>query len=152
MIAQGRKPRGGVYEHQRQVDAQHGLQTVACQRQVRAAVEYEGGKRSHTELEAQKGHVSHLKQPCHQAVTLSSEIGAHPNERELCVQRIQTEEQKALIKGTHTRLCLLGCKLCLTLAPLKSETPKPNGLGVSSLYGRNETQHLTLYLKDILNS
>src|SRR5438270_3737355 len=113
----------GVHEHEREVEAEDEVQAAPRERQVREAVEREGDERADRELGEEEGKVSEVQKVGHQAVAFRRHAPAHPEKRQLRVQPVQCEKQKAFREGAH-RGSLPSRPTWFNFPPLKRPNPQ----------------------------
>src|SRR5947209_5975009 len=113
----------GVKNHERQVEAEREVEPAPRQRDVREAVEREGDERADRELGEEEGRVAEVQKVGHQPVAFRRHAPAHPENRQLRVQPVQCEKQKAFREGAH-RGSLPSRPTRFNFPPLKRPNPQ----------------------------
>src|SRR5690348_14283612 len=85
-----------------------------------AAIKDVSGKRTNSDLGAEKSELAVLEDASHERITFGGDVHADPKQRELSVEQVECEQQAAfgqLPHGDLARQTLLNC------APIYAETP-----------------------------
>ena len=78
--------------HQERVNSEDDSQTMFCEWQVSAAIEGVRGETADQDLDSEKLQVAVFEEAGHQGIAFSGHVQANPNECQLSIKPIQSEE------------------------------------------------------------